>query len=164
MRKARIEIHRVPRFERVFLAVDMDTQGPGQRVDELDARVRVRLHSGRRHGEELGVVRVEPALGGRVVQRLESIGHLPRAGFVGKPDALRLADDRDEGFLAGAGEEELQADAENERDAQERRQRRKQSPRSIFDNSAGDNPVCWPSSTSPIFFFRRSARTLAPMP
>jgi hypothetical protein len=37
-------------------------------------------------------------------------------------------------------------------------------PRSIFDSSAGESPVCRPSSTRPSFFFRRSDRTLPPMP
>ena len=36
-------------------------------------------------------------------------------------------------------------------------------PRSIFDSSAGERPLWLPSSTSPIFFFSRSARSLAPM-
>jgi hypothetical protein len=33
----------------------------------------------------------------------------------------------------------------------------------IFESIAGDSPVCFPSSTSPIFFFNRIARILGPI-
>ena len=36
-------------------------------------------------------------------------------------------------------------------------------PRSILDSIAGERPVCRPSSTRPIFFFSRMARTFGPM-
>ncbi len=36
-------------------------------------------------------------------------------------------------------------------------------PRSTFDSIAAESPVCPPSSTNPIFFFSRSARSLSPI-
>jgi hypothetical protein len=110
----------------VFLIVHVHAQNALDDVDEFDARVLVRPQLLPRHRPKLGVVAVEAPLGRRVIERSERVGGLARARALGQCDALALARDRDERFFARPGEEELQADTEDERNPEQRRQRREE--------------------------------------
>jgi len=79
-----------------------------------------------RQGEELRVVRIEPSLERRKVQRLELVADIATPRTLGKPQPFLSSDDAQHRLIPGASEEVLETDAEDESNPQQRRQRRKQ--------------------------------------
>ena len=90
-------------------------------------------------------------------------GIVARLRPLGQPHPLALAGDRDDRLLAGAGEEEFEADAEDQRDAQQRRQRRKQAAALDLREHRRRQSRVLPELDETHLFFRRSVRSFPPM-
>src|SRR5579885_2330079 len=67
VRNARIEVHRVSERKRIPLASDGDSECSRENIDELNARMTVRLQFLSRNPLEFGVVRVQFARVRRII-------------------------------------------------------------------------------------------------
>src|SRR6188472_4034201 len=95
VRNARVKVDRIALTEDVFVGPNLHAQRSLQHIDELRAAVGVWSSLVGYYRQELRVVRVEPSLDCRVVERFEMECTVARLGPLGQSDPLALAYDRD---------------------------------------------------------------------
>src|SRR6185312_12556737 len=122
-----IEIHRVALAQREVLSLQVHHELAFQNVDDLRARMLVRLRL-LVFLPKFDVVAVELAVADRIVERLEAVSGRSPSRLLRKTNAVRLAHDGMNRPVTVLPEKVIEPDAEDQSDSQQGRQRRKQMP------------------------------------
>src|SRR6185436_12760812 len=123
VRARRVEIDGVAAVENEIVSRHAQCQLALENVQKFHAGMLLRARLLGRDGLEFGVIRVQPALDGGEVQRLEEEGDVLRTRLLGEALSIPLTHDGDGVALAVPGDEVIEPAAEHESDAQEGRKR-----------------------------------------